>query len=112
MLGYIRYVAGDPGDVKLFLARDETAVMQVLRFLAEKAKKGDHAILHLPIHSDSACVRDWIKNSIHSSKKHLGGSHDLPFGRENLVVKSYMDQVRNGSRIQGLLMYPPQVEFG
>ena len=111
VLGYIRYVAGDAGDVKLFLARDEKAVLQVLRFLAEKAKKSEHTILHLPIHSGSACVRDWIKIPFTVQKSVWEAAMICLLDEQNLVVKSYIDQVRNGSRIQGLLMYPPQVEF-
>ena len=112
VFGYTRYMAGDPGDVKLFLARDETAVLQVLRFLAEKVKKGDHAILHLPLHRNSSCVRNWLKIPFNVQKSIWEAAMICLLDDQNLVVKSYMDQVRIGSRAQGLLMYPPQVEFG
>jgi len=111
VLGYIRYVAGDASDVKLFLARDEKVVLMILRFLAEKAKKNDHEILHLPLHSNSACVQNWIKIPYTVQNSIWDAAMICLLNEQNQIVKSYLDQVRNGSRTQGLLMYPPQVEF-
>ncbi|PKN85830.1 MAG: hypothetical protein CVU46_09745 [Chloroflexi bacterium HGW-Chloroflexi-8] len=111
VLGYTRYMLGDAGDVKLFLARDEKAVLQVLRFLAEKAIKHDQAMLHLPLHSDSACVQNWIKIPFTVQKSIWNAAMICLLNEQNLVVKSYLDQVQSGLRTQGLLLYPPQVEF-
>jgi hypothetical protein len=111
LIGYIRYQHDHPGDVKLILAKDEATFMESLRFLQQKAGVSTGLKINLPLHPLSAAIKNWLNLPYTVQKQKWDAAMICLINDQNLIVKDYMEQVKDGSRMHGLLIYPPQVEF-
>jgi predicted N-acetyltransferase YhbS len=108
---YIRYDRLHPSDLKLFLARDAKATLQALQYMGKKLIERSETAIHLPLHPNSACAQDWLNVPFQAQIQKWEAAMICPLNPRNEILKAYIHEVQTGQRTQGLLIYPPQVEF-
>ena len=111
MVGYLRYAKGKPGEPKLFLARDRSAVNALLAYLNEKDQRSQEKRFRLPLHPYSGAVKDCLDLPFESHLRTWEAAMIKILDEECREVREYCDQVKLGERSPGLLIYPPSVEF-
>jgi putative acetyltransferase len=111
MIGYLRYAKEKPGEPKLFLAKDQSAVNAMLAYLSEKASHSQEKKLRLPLHPESGEVKACVELPYEGHLKTWEAAMIKILDEECLVVHEYCDQVGEGARSPGLLIYPPSVEY-
>jgi len=111
MVGYLRCVKDKPGEPKLFLAKDRSAVNAMLAYLSEKASHSQEKKLRLPLHPESGGAKACLELPYEGHLKVWEAAMIKILDEECLVVQEYCDQVGEGVRSPGLLIYPPSVEY-
>ncbi len=111
MIGYLRYAKDTPNQPKLFLAKDQPAVNAMLVYLNEKASHSQEKSLRLPLHPESGGAKACLELPYEGHLKVWEAAMIKILDEECQVVQEYCDQVGEGVRSPGLLIYPPSVEY-
>ena len=111
MLGYLRYATDKPNEPKLFLANDRSAALVMLAYLNGKRDHVEEDWVRLPFHPDARAVKECFDIPYEVHLKTWEAAMIKILDVECQVVREYIDQVSEGVRRPGLLIYPPSVEF-
>jgi len=111
MIGYLRYVKDKPGEPKLILAKDRPAMNAMLAYLNVKDQRSQEKRLRLPFHPDASGVKECLNLPYESHLKTWEAAMIKTLDEECQAVQEYCNQVSEGVRRPGLLIYPPSIEF-
>ena len=111
MVGYLRYAKGKPGEPNLFLAKDRSAVNEMLAYLNEKDQRSHEKSLKLPLHPEAGVVKACLMIPYDGHLKTWEAAMIKILDEECQRMQDYCDQVGEGVRSPGLLIYPPSIEF-
>ena len=111
LIGYVRYHRDNPTDVKMFLANDGEAARLLLAYLRDKLAGYEDTRIQLPLHPASRAVKAYL-NVPHTPKMEIWDAAMIKIlAPENTAITAYCDDMRQGKRQPGLLIYPPVFEL-
>ncbi|WP_199615344.1 GNAT family N-acetyltransferase [Paenibacillus alkalitolerans] len=107
-VGYVKYRADRPHSPEMVLARDGEYMLRVLGHLASLSREP----LSLPLHPLSRAVREQLRLSYESQTDLWEAAMMRTFGSGSAEADAYMDEVRDGRRLPGLMVWPAAFDFG
>jgi predicted N-acetyltransferase YhbS len=110
-IGYVRYVKHDPAQVRLFLARDRTAIRPLLAHLRARLRNEHSGPIKLPLHPASEAVRTRFDLPFQPQMKAWGPAMIKILDESNSTIGEYCKQVNSGQGHLGLVVWPPCIEF-
>ena len=111
LIGYLRYHRGNPAAVKLFLAKDRDASRLLLAHLRGKLHGREEQPIRLPLHPNSRAVKAYLSFSYQSKIERWDAAMIKILDEKNAAIAAYCDEVKQGTRQPGLLIYPPAIEI-
>lgn len=109
ILGYLRYVKSSPAEVKLFIAKDKKAALAMLGFISNKCQ--EPGSIHLPLHPNAKAVKECLTLPYQVTHKTWSAAMIKILDANNPTINAYCQEVQNGERPAGLVIYPPCIEF-
>lgn len=111
VIGYLRYEKLNPANVKMFLAKDRHATELLLAHVRSKLGESQETQqINLPLHPDSQAVKDYLTLPYEVDINPWDAAMIKILDPENTTITGYCQEVRDGKRRQGLLIYPPTIE--
>ncbi|GAK53643.1 GCN5-related N-acetyltransferase [Candidatus Moduliflexus flocculans] len=111
LLGYLRYHRDNPADVKLFLAKDKETASLLLAHLRSKLEGCDETRLRLPLYPNSRAVKAYLSVPYESHVEAWDAAMIKILDEKNATIAAYCNEVKQGNRQPGLLIYPPAIEI-
>ncbi len=111
LIGYLRYHRDNPADVKMFLAKDKEAAGLLLAYLRDKLEGREATQMRLPLHPASRAVKAYLSIPYESVIEAWDAAMIKILDPENAAITAYCDDVKQGKRQPGLLIYPPAIEI-
>jgi hypothetical protein len=107
----LRYEKLNPANVKMFLAKDRHATELLLAHIRSKLEENQEMqSINLPLSPDSQAVKDYLILSYDVDINPLDAAMIKILDPKNTTITRYCQEVRDGKRRQGLLVYPPTIE--
>jgi predicted N-acetyltransferase YhbS len=106
-IGYVKYREDRPYSPDMVLAENGEAMMTVLAHLASLSREP----LSLPLHPSSRAVRDWLRVPYEPETNVWGAGMMRSFGSGSPEAEAYMEEVRAGKRLPGLMVWPAAFDF-
>lgn len=106
VIGYIRYT--DFSNINMFLAKDKTSAITMVKYINSKLNKDDE--LKLPLHPDS-CAKEVFANYESEFKMEPWGACMIKILDEECAeIVNYCKEIKDSTRILGHIILPPYYE--
>ena len=111
LIGYLRYHRDNPANVNMFLAKDGDASRLLLAHLRDKLDGREEQQIRLPLHPNSRAVMAYLSVPYQAKIERWDAAMIKILDEKNAAIMAYCDEVRQGTRQPGLLIYPPAIEI-
>ena len=107
--GYLRYDGSNPGDIRMFLAKDRESAEQLVKYIANKLNYEEN--IRLPIHQDSLAISmlSGVEYKVNIQKWDAGMIKILD--EECKEIIEYCDEVLAEKRKPGIIIFIPSYDM-